>query len=163
MAALFLFLRVRDITVWPQFENNSIKLGSVKYEKKDFFRGFLVGIAPLVVGILIFYLFFYFSLFPSSIFWVNIPIVYFLFILSITMFSSKQDMVDLIYLIPLILFIGLILYIFNIDVTIIFRNSKINQILLHFIQNLQIYFLYITSATIIIVGILKGVNKLIKR
>ncbi|HLL60961.1 MAG TPA: hypothetical protein VK338_04545 [Candidatus Nitrosocosmicus sp.] len=162
-AALFLFLKVKDITVWPQFQGNHIKLGSVQYIKADFFRGFLVGVAPLIIGIIIFYLVFYFKLFPSTNFLLNILLSYLLFIISLTMFSSKQDMIDAVYILPLLFIIGLIIYIFQIDPRILFTNSKLNAILLDFIHNLQIYFLFVLGTSTVIFGLLKIINKYLKK
>jgi len=40
---------------------------------------------------------------------------YIVFVISTTMFSSKQDMVDIIYAIPVIILIGGIIFVFQID------------------------------------------------
>lgn len=159
IAALFLHLRIKDISIFPEFEGNYIKLGSVRYIKADFFRGFLVGIAPLIVGIIIFYIIFFFNLFPLQNFILNIPFAYLLFIIAITMFSSKQDMIDAIYLIPIIIIFGIIIYIFNIDFTILFKNEHFRTITLGFITNVQRYFLIVLCICIGLFCSLKLTNK----
>src|SRR5437588_344943 len=72
LTATVLFLRVRDLNIFPSFEENQIKLGHVMYEKKDVFRSILVGIAPFFGGLGVFLLLYYFQLFPSHSFLVNI-------------------------------------------------------------------------------------------
>src|SRR4051812_13086785 len=54
ITALILFLHVREISILPEFQKDQIKLGKVIYEKKDIFRGILVGVAPIFFGLLIF-------------------------------------------------------------------------------------------------------------
>ena len=46
--AMILNLKVRDISLLPKIRGNTIKLGTVTYEKKDVVRGLIVGIAPFL-------------------------------------------------------------------------------------------------------------------
>jgi len=119
-AAMVLFLKVRDINIFPEFEENYIKLGSVLYEKRDFVRGFLVGVAPFFAGILFFYFISVFNLFPSVNLVQNFFVAYLIFSISSTMFSSKQDLIDFIFMIPFFIFVAGFVYIFQINLNIIF-------------------------------------------
>jgi len=112
-AAMILFLPVKEIRIFPQFENNQIKLGHVLYAKKDFLRGILVGIAPFFGALLFFFILGFFKLFPNGNLGLNITLIYLIFAISSVMFSSKQDLVDIGYLIPFILFLSIIGYIFQ--------------------------------------------------
>lgn len=113
--ALVLFLPVKSMNVFPQIEQGYIKLGSVTYEKKDVVRGFLVGIAPLFVGLgSLFTLFFTENTTHSNI-WITIGTWYLIFTISSTMFSSSQDLVDMIFVIPLIIIGVLAVYVLQID------------------------------------------------
>lgn len=114
--AIVLLLKVRSFTVFPEWEDNSIKLGSVVYEKKDFVRGILVGIAPILIGLILFWIISIVHPFSQESILLKILMVYVIFVLSSTMFSSKQDLIDMVYLIPLILIIVAIVYIFQIDI-----------------------------------------------
>jgi hypothetical protein len=64
--AILLLLKVRSISFFPEFNGNSIKLGHVLYEKKDGFRSIIVGIAPLIGGTIVLYLFFFLKIFPQK-------------------------------------------------------------------------------------------------
>lgn len=139
--ALILFLRVRDVSIFPAVEKNSLKLGSVTYEKKDFIRGFLVGIAPLGGGIAVFYLISFFHFFPSSSLFLNVLYIYNIFALSSTMFSSKQDMVDCIYIIPLFIMIAGLIYIFNINIGHIIVKTLLSDHVIAFMKTINTYLL----------------------
>ncbi len=108
--AVILLLRVREVSVLPEFEKDYIKLGKVVYEKKDFVRGILVGVAPTTAGLVMFWVFSVWNLFPTENMYLTVFLGYFIFVVSTTMFSSKQDLVDLIYIIPLGILIAGILY-----------------------------------------------------
>lgn len=111
--ALILFLNVRDINILPQWKDNSIKLGSVTYEKKDPIRGLLVGIAPVIVGIIFFLWLGSLDLQLSFHYLFNIGLMYVMFVVSSTMFSSKQDLVDLTMALPILIFGGIIIFFFG--------------------------------------------------
>lgn len=125
IAASMLFLKVKSLTIFPRFLDNYIKLGSVVYEKKDVIRGILVGIAPIFAGLFCFFIIDASKIFPSNNLLLNIFIVYFIFTVSSTMFSSKQDLVDLIFVIPLIIIVVGVIYIFNIKLDDLFKNKQI--------------------------------------
>ena len=112
-AAIVLFLPVKDIQIFPKFEEGQIKLGQVFYVKKDFLRGILVGVAPFFGALLFFFILGFFKLFPNGNLGLNITLIYLIFAISSVMFSSKQDLVDIGYLIPFILFLSIIGYIFQ--------------------------------------------------
>ncbi len=114
--ATILFLKVANVNLLPQWERNSIKLGSVTYYKKDVFRSILVGIAPIFVGTGILWWLSLTGFFPAHTWWMNIILGYFIWVISSTMFSSRQDLIDILYVIPLIIFIVILVFIFKINV-----------------------------------------------
>ncbi len=122
LMAVGLMLRVHDVKIFPEWEGNSIKLGRVLYEKKDFVRGILVGIAPIFAGVYFFWLVAYWS----QIFQGNIPlqavIIYLMFVISTTMFSSKQDLIDIVFILPVFLIVGAGMYILNLPVLSVFMS-----------------------------------------
>ena len=145
-AAIILFLRVRDLKVFPEWKDDYLKLGHVLYERKDFFRGFLVGIAPIFAGLLFFLLIFVWKLFPNQNLLINLLLIYLIFTVSSTMFSSKQDLKDLVYIPPLLVLLYGIIYVFDIKLELIFRNNALLQTLISFIT--QINFFLVLSLTI---------------
>lgn len=112
-AAIIMLLRVREIHLLPEWDNNSIKLGHVLYEKQDVIRGILVGIAPLPAGLLVLWAMYAWNVFPGTNWGLNILLGYIIFSISTTMFSSKQDLIDLAYIIPLLLVLAIPVYIFH--------------------------------------------------
>lgn len=120
--AIALMLRVRDIKIFPEWEGNSIKLGRVLYEKKDFVRGIIVGIAPIFAGIYFFWLIAYWGSMASTNIFLMPVIIYLMFVISTTMFSSKQDLIDIVFIVPVIVMGAVILYVLNIPVLPVILN-----------------------------------------
>jgi hypothetical protein len=112
VSATFLLLHVKEFSLWPKVYKDGIRLGYVSYIKKDFFRGILVGISPVFLGMGIFLLLAYFQIFSNGLTVISIIGACALFIVSTTMFSSKQDMKDLIFIVPVIMMLTFIYYLF---------------------------------------------------
>lgn len=161
--AAALLLKVRDISILPEFESNYIKLGSVTYERKDFLRSVVVGIAPLFGGIAFFYTFSVIKIFPGDNLFLNILLIYLFFAISSTMFSSKQDLVDFIYLIPFILIVCIFIYIFQIDIRIIIRNEKIVASMIKFFKDINLYLFLGVIVNLSLLAILRIFNIFFKK
>lgn len=110
--AMMLNLKVRDITLIPKVRGNTLKLGTVWYEKKDVVRGLLVGIAPFFAAMFVFWLIDSWRLLYMNAA-VGAMVSYVVFAISSTMFSSKQDLVDLIYVVPILLVLVVLGYVFR--------------------------------------------------
>jgi hypothetical protein len=108
--AMILFLKVKDITIFPKWQENTIKLGSVTYIKRDPIRGLIVGIAPVIVGILFFLWLGTLQLQFSFNNLYSYGLLYVIFVVSSTMFSSKQDLVDLGIALPISILVGIIFF-----------------------------------------------------
>lgn len=139
--ALILFLNVREVKIFPELEANYIKLGKVLYEKKDVVRGVLVGLAPIFVGLIFFWWMSAFKLFPQPNILLNILCIYGIYTVSSSMFSSKQDLIDLVYILPFIALIIGIVYVFNIRLDTVLQNTGFNKALLAFIQSINLFIL----------------------
>lgn len=117
--AMILMLNVTDINLFPQFTKYKnyieIKMGFVRYEKKDFIRGFIVGIAPFFWSLSFFFLIYKTNIFPNSNFYINATITYLIFTISSSMFPSKADLKDQLPFFLLLIMIGLLIYIFNLN------------------------------------------------
>lgn len=99
LMASVLFVRVGEMEFTPQMHGDGIKMGSVRIAKTDIFRRFLIGVAPLIVGLLILIITTYYMLpiisqLTFSILSVVLTVVYLygIFVITNTMFSSKKDM-----------------------------------------------------------------------
>lgn len=155
LTALLLILPVKSMTVFPRWDNYEIKLGEVLYIKKDFLRSILVGISPIFFGIGVLFSLFYFHIYPSNNIGLNILFSYFIFSISTNMFSSKQDLKDLVLIIPVIILSIIMLYIFDVKINMDGINVIINKI------NLYIFFVLIID--IVLFGFTKLFNHFIKR
>ncbi len=154
LTAIILLLKVRSMSIFPRFADNYIQLGRVEYEKRDAIRGLLVGLAPLLIGVLI--------LGWLSIFPLNLLTGYMIFIVSSTMFSSRQDLQDLLVLIPLAVIIAGIFYIFNIKLDIIVNSGLIGR-LMSISGRINIYLLITLAIHTILIIFLKCLNILLNR
>ncbi len=120
LLAFALLLQVRSINLLPTIMEDeegkqSVKLGSVTYYKADPIRGLLVGIAPFFLGTFALLLLFHFIKFPNTYFKYNIFFAYVSFIISSTMFSSKKDLHDLLYVVPSIALLAIIFFALRIN------------------------------------------------
>lgn len=105
ITALCLLLPVKSIHLIPEWDHKSIKLGHVVYEKRGLWRSIIVGLAPLPFGLLALWF---------ILMW-NVPVWltgYLMFVITSTMFSSKSDLVDVIYIIPLLIVLGIVWFFF---------------------------------------------------
>jgi len=159
--AMILFLPVKDIQIFPKFEEGQIKLGHVLYVKKDFLRGILVGIAPFFGALLFFFILGIFKLFPNKILGLNIALIYLIFTVSSVMFSSKQDLVDIVYLIPLLVFLAGIYYVFQplINLSFFDRLKEIINGLRFFLEKVNFYLFISIIIHLFLMGIFFFVNK----
>lgn len=123
-AATVLFLKVKELSIFPEKKNGSIKLGHVYYEKKDFIRGIIVGISPFFAGLFFFWILSALSLFANNNLYIDVLIIYLIFVVSATMFSSKKDLQDMLYLIPLGVLIVGIIYVFDIKIMFLIQNKE---------------------------------------
>lgn len=113
-----LFVRTRGITLIPQIEGDTVKLGSVQIEKTDFIRSFFIGIAPFIVGtglILGLVWLTASNIIPRTLLSI-ILVGYALFTISNTMFSSKRDLRGAIEFIILAIIVIVVVYFLGIRI-----------------------------------------------
>lgn len=116
--ALILAMNPEEVSILPHIEKNHIRLGHVLYRRhpSDFIRPIIVGIAPFFGAISLLWVIQSFHLFPGAVWWHSVLFGYLILAITANMFSSKQDLVDLVYIIPLFLLGGAIIYVFGIQV-----------------------------------------------
>ncbi len=155
--------RIHSVTVFPQRKGNYIKLGSVLYEKKDIVRSVLVGIAPIFFGLFILWFISEFHLFPQTNLFINLVILYFIFTISSTMFSSKQDLIDIIFIIPIFVVLVGVIYIFNIKLDFFYYVAHISKGTVVILDNLNGFLFLSLMLNLILIGVFKGLRFLIKK
>ncbi len=165
VVAIGLLLDVRSISLIPQIiedENGRrmVKFGSVTYIKSDPIRGLLVGIAPFFFGTLCLILLFNSINFPNESFKLNAFFVYISFIISSTMFSSKKDLQDLMYVVPTVGVITVVFYLLNFNpfsyITLSLTLQKNGLDFLHEINKMF-------GVSLVINGIIYAIVRVIKR
>lgn len=94
ITALFLLVPVGELNLMPEVMDGGVKLGSVEIGKTDFIRGSLIGLAPIISGASIIFWTISFALNHNYLTnpWVLITLIYIIFQIIHTMFSSKQDL-----------------------------------------------------------------------
>ena len=160
--AIILLLRVREIHIFPEFEKNYIKLGRVIYEKQDVLRGIIVGIAPIVIGLIIFFWLSTLHIFLIENLWLKLLMFYLIFVISTTMFSSRQDLIDLGYLLPITIIIIIFLYLFQIDLGRLFTNPQLIAVTTDFVYDVNVYLGISIGIHILMLFFLFTVKKLFK-
>lgn len=136
--ALLLNMHPQEVSIFPVIEENKIRLGHVLYQKNkgDFIRPILVGIAPIFGAMAVLMLIVYLKLFPGKELWETLLFGYLILTITANMFSSAQDLVDIIYLVPVGLIIGLLLYLFPIAIPPHYLKL-VSDTILFFIHTIQ--------------------------
>ncbi len=93
LTAGVLLVPVGEISVLPEIGEKEIKLGSVQIGKVDPFRLMIIGVAPVIIGLLSILGIVYFSQISQPLPWWQITLgLYLIFEISNTMFSSRKDL-----------------------------------------------------------------------
>ena len=92
LTAGIMLVPVGEISVLPEIQDKGVKLGSVQIGKVDPFRLTIVGVAPVLAGMLAILGILYFAQISQNLSWWQIVLgLYLIFEISNTMFSSKKD------------------------------------------------------------------------
>ena len=120
LVALFLLVPIGQIELLPHRDGNEIKMGSVPIGKTDPIRRTLIGIAPVILGLIITLTIIYFTLKNN---WVQSPtiltlVLYVLFVTSNSMFSSKEDLKGVLPVFVISIIIYAVLYYLGVRVSV---------------------------------------------
>jgi hypothetical protein len=122
--AALLRVKIGRINPYPHRdeETGEFKAGSIELEHVDWIRLSIIGIAPPLIGIAILtlsilYIFNYrlpldnlLLTLPELLQTINYPLFILIFIISVTMFSSKRDLKEFMLVTPVFVLIGVLLY-----------------------------------------------------
>jgi hypothetical protein len=116
--ASVLLVRTGHLIIFPVIDNqNRVRAGSLEIGECDPVRYTVIGLAPIISGLMIIYFlgdFFIGKYLNTSIWKLEIipqfSIFYFLSSISLTMFSSKKDLQAIVYVGPFLILIFLSLY-----------------------------------------------------
>lgn len=128
LTAKLFFVPVGKFTVRPVVYNrHDVRLGSVSIAKTDVIRRFLIGIAPLFVGLMLLFIIIFaiFFSYERSTISHTIIFVYCIFVIGNTLFPSKKDMEG-----SFVFFVSLLLLVFF----LYFMHIRIHEFITPFLQ-----------------------------
>lgn len=162
MAGVML-LNVGEIKLTPEIGEDSVKLGSVQIEQSDPFRRALVGVAPVIfgVGILISSLLYLFSHLEKS---AGIPysiwliIIYIIFVITNTMFSSRKDLEGTLEVLVFIICIFLAFYILGFNQVFNYINNLFTPSAAEFLKKASLVLIIPILIDIFVWGLVKLIS-----
>lgn len=137
LLASILRVQTGELSIFPKIDKNSqVRAGHLEISKTDPFRLTLIGLAPILIGLMLIYLIGNFFL-PARdelfnyLFQIDnllflFSIFYILFSISSTMFSSKKDLESLLYVGPVVLLVLGALYLTG--VRVVFEEPLVGKI-----------------------------------
>lgn len=156
--ATITLVTVHDFHLFPKVEENGIRLGSVEISRSDPFRRALIGVAPIIMGVIslltITWLVEYKIPVAWSSWWIYLLLSYATFVISNTMFSSKKDIEGAILTIVLLICLVAALLILKFNQPFILFGDFLNNHA-QFLFKLNIYLLVPILIDLIIFSLFK--------
>lgn len=166
LVATILFVRTGQIRLFPHIIDNEIRLGSVAIGGTDPIRRLLIGIAPVIIGIIliltsVFYLASNINLrLPFQITWSTLIqvliLLYILFAIGNTMFASKKDMEGAAEVFLALFVIFLSLYFLGIRIPGALINNLFTKDVIELIQKANLFLAVPISLDLLLYLLLKA-------
>lgn len=142
LMAMLLFVPVGKMEFMPQIEEERVKLGSVQIGKTDPVRRMLIGLAPVLAGLLVLFALLFFFLPKQFVFSRDVVtqcllLFYGVFVIGNTMFSSRRDLEGSVNFIAALLIVGIVLFI---------AGFRIPQATQHYFSSAQVQSLFYTGS-----------------
>lgn len=99
---------VGELSVMPEIEERGIKLGSVQIGRTDPIRRMIVGLAPVLLGMILIFSIFLLVKIGEAPLWQIALALYLLFQIGNTMFSSRKDIEGSVLFVIIILSLALV-------------------------------------------------------
>lgn len=167
LVASILRVPTGQITIFPIFEKNGeVKAGKIEIGQADPFRLSVIGLAPMIVGLILLYItgrvFFtgLSQILNTKYLILNTLGIYLLFTISLTMFSSKKDLKSLLIAGPVILLIATSLYLTG--VKIIFTDELMTKIVT-VLSDLNFYLILTTIINFLMLTITSLILQFLQR
>jgi len=163
-AAAILFVPVGDMEFTPKKSGNGVRLGSIKIAKTDPIRRSMIGFAPVLMGLAIIigivYLFgsnvlFFQNQNPYIFIAVIFVLIYLLFAISNTMFSSKADMEGTAEILIVVFMILGVIYILGFRPPLAILDKIFTKALIELIQKSILFLLAPIIIDLVILGAIK--------
>lgn len=168
LIAAILLVPVGHMEFKPKKSQNGVKLGSVEIGKTDPIRRSIIGFAPVFVGfaIIVGIVYFFFNnivffqdknsyLFLAAI----LGIIYLLFAISNTMFSSSKDMEGTVEILITLLIVFTAAYILGFRPSFDFAQNLLTKEILETVRKSTIFLLAPITIDVVILSIIKVIYK----
>lgn len=157
--AKLLFVYAGRIQLLPKLEKHEIKMGTVEIGKTDIFRRFLIGSAPFILGSMTIVLSINYALHYSLFnnYWFLLGILYLIFQIGNSMFSSKKDMEGTLELMLVICVLLLFLYFLGIRIS--FTELLQNERLIEILQKISLYLAFPILVDLVLLFLLHILTK----
>lgn len=161
LVASVLFVPTGEVEFLPEIQGNNVKMGSVAIAKTDPLRRFLIGVAPVIGGLgVLFLVFWYFS--PLSATWQVVLLLYIVFQIANTMFSSEKDMEGALGILGACVIIGIVLQVLGISVVPSLLSFANNPIIDMFFMKLSIFLAIAMGIDVGFLAVALGMLKLLR-
>lgn len=132
-----MFVPVGEMNVIPEIEEKGVRLGNVQIGKTDPIRRAIVGVAPIIFGMVLILSALYFIQSQNQhIWWQIILVLYLVFEIGNTMFSSRKDLEGVIVFGAMFLTASIILFI-----ALHFLSPTVLQSIWNYINSLNLEFM----------------------
>lgn len=132
--ATLLHVKTGRLTIFPEFDQNqTIRAGSIMVAKSDPFRGTLIGLAPVLIGLTALGIIGHLFLIRVGIWLGSDPLQFAFYLLLLfeignTMFTSKSDLQDAVIVGFFFLGVGLLLHGLGVQISFVFPETFIEQL-----------------------------------
>ncbi len=154
-----LLVPVGKIEFLPEIQGDRVKLGSAQIAHSDPFRRALIGFAPVIVGTLLLLgsLFYFVSMFSKGTlpFWSIFVLLYIIFEITNTMFSSRKDLEGSLEVIVIVAGIFIALYFLGIRQPFTWFASLFQGEFLEFVKKVVLFMLIPIVIDILIYALFK--------
>ncbi len=137
---------VGELSIMPEIEEQGVKLGNVQIGRSDPFRRTIIGVAPVLLGLILIFAIFLLVKIGVNPWWQIFLALYFIFQIGNTMFSSRKDVegsiLFLILIVSLVTIISLAIYFLAPEVwqNLLIYINKINfEFSINFFKQASIY------------------------
>jgi len=165
LMARLLFVPTGKMKLLPELEGQSVKLGSVAIGKSDPLRRLLIGVAPFLCGTTIILLTLILAeknqLWGSL--WMAAILLYVLFEIGNSMFSSKKDLEGAMFFVVLFAIVSVALYILGVRISLNDLRGLINNATGHMFYQGVLYLLIPIGLDLALILFLSISNKLLRR
>ena len=164
LMAVILFVPVGQMEFMPKKSGNTVKLGSVEIGRTDPIRRSLIGFAPIFAGfsIIVTLVYFFssnFSLFQDKGFYLFVALIllliYLLFAVSNTMFSSSKDLEGTVEILIILLIIFIAAYVLGLRPQFSILDKIFTKEFIALIQKSILFLLAPMTIDLVILGIVK--------